>query len=121
MARTETLTFGDKKFTARVLSMREIRDIVKEVESPDYRKDLIDNMFEDGLPSPAFYCALDCTEDDIVELKDPEQVKELMEAVAKINPIYAGMERRMSAKVASFEDLEKLEVLQQSLKQIAST
>lgn len=121
MARSETVTINDRKFTATCLTVGQVRDILVQVEEKDYRPGLIDRLFEDGLPEPAFYLSLGITEEDIGDLV-PEQVKELMEAVAASNPTYADMEKRMSARLAGMGKLEEtLAGLQQSLKETAST
>ncbi len=117
MAQSETVTIGEKKFTATVLTVKQVREVLQQVEAKDYKAGLIDMLFEDGLPEPAFYAALGIEETDIEELT-PEDVKELMEAVAKVNPSYAGMEKRMSAKEASFANLQ---AQLSSLKEIVST
>ncbi len=119
MAQSETVTVGGKKFTATVLTVKQVREVLQQVEAKNYKPGLIDKLFEDGLPEPAFYAALSIKETDIEELT-PEDVKELMEAVAKVNPSYAGMEKRMSANKASFIS-KSLEAQLNSLKEIVST
>lgn len=121
MARSETVTIADRKFTATCLTVAQVRDVLDQVEAKDYRSGLIDRIFEDGLPEPAFYLSLGIKEKDIEDLV-PEQVKDLMEAVAAANPTYADMEKRMSARLAGMEKLEEtLAGLRQSLKETAST
>lgn len=114
MAQSETVTIGKKKFTATVLTVRQVRDVLDEVEDEEYRAGLIDRLFVDGIPQPAFLASLGVELDELDNLT-PEDIKTLMEAVAKVNPTYAGMEKRMSA---SGENLEKL---QNKLSELAST
>lgn len=116
MAQSETVKIGTKKFTATVLTVRQVRDVLEEVESDDYKAGLIDRLFVDGIPQPAFLASLNVELDELDELT-PEDIKQLMEAVAKVNPTYAGMEKRMSA---NDESLEKLQSTLNGLASISS-
>lgn len=114
MAISETITINNRQFTARKLTVRDIRNI-EEILSPapllpagkpgevaplacpaQYVPNVIDAMFIDGLPSVVLFTSLQVGLDDLDDLL-PEQVKELMEAVANINPIYAESLTRLSA------------------------
>lgn len=117
MAQTETIKLHGKRFTATKLTVKQIRDVLEEVESKDYRPGLIDRLFVDSIPQPAFLSSLGVELDELDELS-PEEVKELMEAVATVNPTYADMEKRMSAKPVGGEQLDGL---QKTLKGLAST
>lgn len=110
MAASETVTIKGTEYIARPLTMLEIRNVMEEVEDKKRDLSLVDLLFEDGIPSPAFFRSLRIDEKEIDNLY-PEQVKELMEAVAAANPIYAAMEKRVAAG---------LEQLQENLKEFAA-
>ncbi len=99
MATSETIKIADQSFTAVPLTVKQIREVIewREADSPF---SVIDLLFKDGLPSKAMLMSLSVTEEEIEEFL-PEQVQELMEAVAKANPTYADMEKRMSAMLAT--------------------
>jgi hypothetical protein len=97
MANAEVVKIGEKEFTARTLSVKDVIDVF---DSSEKRKlDVIDHLFEDGLDSQFFYKALQISIDDVSNLT-PEEVKTLMEAVARVNPTYAGMEKRLKNRLA---------------------
>lgn len=97
MAISETVIINDTKFTARRMTVREIREINEQLEA-GAKQTILDLLFEDGLPSPSVLKSLD-VELEALDNLEPEQIKELMEAVAKVNPIYAAMEKRLAAKI----------------------
>lgn len=97
MAVAEQVTIKGKTYTAKRLTVKDIREISSELEG-GAKQTVIDQLFEDALPSPAFFRSLGVYIDDLDEL-DPEEIRELMEAVAKANPTYAAMEKRMAARI----------------------
>jgi hypothetical protein len=96
MGKTETKQIAGRDFTAKSLLMGELVDILNEVENE--KPNIIDHLFEDGIDSTVFYRSLGITIDDIGDLS-PEQVGELMEIVAIVNPHYAGMEKRFRSRL----------------------
>lgn len=121
MAVSESITINGKRFTATRLTMRQIRDCLAEIETPGQRRGLVGRLFVDSLPEPAFYASLGIDEEQLIESGlSAEDVKELMEAVAKINPTFAASEKRLAADLQRFHDVESLKALQQSLNEIAS-
>jgi hypothetical protein len=95
MVKTETMEIAGREFTAKSFLVGEIVNILKEVE--DMKPDLIDHLFEDGVDSSVFYKSLGITIDDIGDLT-PEEVGELMSMVVRVNPRYAGMEKRFKSQ-----------------------
>lgn len=98
MAASETLKIRGHEFTARALTMAELRQVLQDEEKEGRNLSIIDLLFEDGLPAKAFYLSLRLEEDDLDELY-PEDIRELMEAVARANPTYAAMEKRLAAEI----------------------
>jgi hypothetical protein len=96
MATAEVVKIRDREFTARTLTVKDVIDVF---DSSEERKlDVLDHLFEDGLDSQFFYKSLQISINDIVDLT-PEEVKTLMEAVARVNPTYAGMEKRLKIRL----------------------
>jgi hypothetical protein len=92
MPTAETIKIQDKEFTARTLTVRQMVDIFENAEKKT--PDLIDHLFDEGINSQVFYKSLQITLDDIGDLS-PEEIPELMGAVARVNPSWAGMEKRL--------------------------
>jgi hypothetical protein len=102
MPTAEIVKIGEVEYTARTLA---VKDVIAIFEQADGKKaDVIDLLFEDGLDSTAFYVSLGIGREAIEGLT-PEDVKILMEAVAKANPTYAGMERRLRARQAELRKI----------------
>jgi hypothetical protein len=97
MPTTESLTINGREFIARALTVKQIIELTESSEKKEF--DLINHLFEDGLDARAFYLSLKIKQKDIDGLY-PEDVKKLMEAVARVNPAYAGMEKRLRMRLA---------------------
>ncbi len=118
----ETLTIKGKEFVARTLTVDQIVGILKEREAKKENKtpgkeskpekdlrlkreeieledEILRQLFEDPIEPRIFYASLKCTLKDLNSL-EPEDVQVLMEAVARANPIYAGMEIRQRQRQA---------------------
>lgn len=126
MATTEKVTIGETEFTARRLTVKQILDIMdanaasqeqapegeteeqkekrrQKTEKANRELNVIGMLFEDCLDPRAFYASLQVRYKDICHL-DPEEIQELMEAVGKANPTYAGMEKRLKEQLLKIKE-----------------
>ena len=107
MARSETITINDREFIVRKFTVRDIREIEERLTKGEAFT-IIDAMFPEGLPSAVLFKSLQVGIDDLDELL-PEDIKQLMEAVAELNPTYADslIKRVSAAKEIMSSDLTK--------------
>jgi hypothetical protein len=92
-----TKTIGDTTYTARTLTVKELREVLKCVEARKAtdRLDLVEYLVEGGLPKEAFYLSLGLLgEADLYDIDDPQDVVDLMEMVAEANPTFAKADQR---------------------------
>lgn len=102
MAMSETKVLSGTTFTARCLSVAEVREVIAKVDArePGARQDLVEYLIEDSLPHEAFYLSLGMDGESGLDcLESPEEIVELMDMVAKVNPTFAEAERRLVARI----------------------
>lgn len=94
MRKEKAFKIGDKKFTARELTVKQIVQITdslgKDMEVGD-----IDMLFPDRLPSSALAMSLDVALEDLAEYA-PSEIELMIDAVEEINPTFAGLLQRLA-------------------------
>jgi hypothetical protein len=102
MATAIVRDIGGRKYTARCLSVKEVREVLQKSadRKPGERLDLVEYLIEDCLPKDAFYLSLGLAgEADLDGIEDPADIVALMELVAEANPTFAGADKRSLARI----------------------
>lgn len=113
MARSETTKINNTEFTARCLTVGQVKQVLEAYLSPDTKRPLsvVEFLIEDGLPPEAFFLSLGIEEGALADLS-PEDIVELMNMVAAANPTFAEADKR---------NLEKVKVQQQLLSSLKTS
>ena len=83
-----------KKYSARELTVGEIREIMKAADAGNLEFGVIDMLFPEGVPGAAVKTSTGFTDEDLGKMK-PSEIEQLMEDVKKANPLYVSMLERM--------------------------
>ena len=94
MRKEKPFKIGDKKFTARELTVKQIVQITdslgKDTEIGD-----IDMLFPDRLPSSALAMSLEITIEDLAEYA-PSEIEAMITEAEAVNPTFAGLLQRLA-------------------------
>jgi hypothetical protein len=132
MPKLEEIKIGEKTFIARSLTVNQVLNVIdppRETDLPidptveitdeekrrreeaaaekarkELERNIIRMLFVDAPDPRAFYSSLQIGYDDIKDLT-PEDVKLLMEAVARVNPHYAEMDRALRNRLEDFRKI----------------
>jgi len=85
---------GDKKFTARELTVREIVQITDSLKEDAEISD-IDMLFPDRFPSSALAVSLGMTIEELAEYA-PSEIEAMIDAAEEVNPTFAGLMQRLA-------------------------
>ena len=94
MRKEKTFKIGDKSFTAKELTVKQIAQITDGFNKAARIND-IDMMFPDSIPSHAVWLSLDMTEDELLEYA-PSEIEAMIPEVEEVNPTFAGLIQRLA-------------------------
>ena len=94
MRKEKTFKIGDKKCTARELTVEQIAQITDSLGKDTEISD-IDMLFPDRLPSSALTMSLDMTLDELAEYA-PSEIEIMIDAAEEVNPHFAGLLTRLA-------------------------
>jgi len=94
MRKEKPFKIGDKKFTARELTVKQIAQILESAGTDTEISD-IDMLFPDRLPSSALAMSLEMPVEELAKYA-PSEIETMIDEVEGINPTFAGLMQRLA-------------------------
>jgi hypothetical protein len=94
MRKEKTFKIGDKSFTAKELTVKQITQITSGFNEAATVND-VDMMFPDRIPSQTVCMSLEITENELLDYA-PSEIEEMITTVEEVNPTFANLMQRLA-------------------------
>jgi len=116
MARqVETIEINGKEILVKELKASEVRDVVRQLEDPEYKTPFFDDLYPETLPSNCYTIITGLTAEELEEYT-PSELQPLFKAAERLNKSFMGLQDRKKKMADKITENLPPEVLAELLK-----